>query len=341
MKTGRTIWFTGLSGSGKSTLANRLKAALDARDINTVLLDGDILRRGLNRDLGFSALDRTENIRRAGEVAKILTDEGYTVIAAFITPLEDIRRAVRSIFDPGCFTEIFLDCPLSECENRDVKGLYRRAREGRIPEFTGISAPFERPCCPDLIVSTVGCSVQASLDAILTYLEQDLPHVDKKRPKASARPASKRRVAVVGLDSVPAGLIFGEYRHLMPNVQSLMDHGVWGALRSTDPPITIPAWTSITSGKDPGELGLYGFRNRNGYDYDLTVADSSKVHVKRVWDHLEEAGLRSVLVGIPQTYPARPHSGITIADFLAPSIDERFTFPADLACSLNSLAGGE
>jgi adenylyl-sulfate kinase len=340
MKKGRTIWFTGLSGSGKSTLASGLKTALDARGVNTILLDGDILRKGLNRDLGFSALDRTENIRRAGEIAKILTDEGYTVIAAFITPLEVIRQAVRSLFDPDCFTEIFLDCPLSECENRDVKGLYFRARKGQIPEFTGISAPFERPCSPDIVVSTSGCSAQESLDAVLAYLDRKPNGAAGNCSPAPVHGSGSKRVAVVGLDSVPAGLIFGEYRHLMPNVQALTEHGLWGSLRSTDPPITIPAWTSITSGKDPGELGLYGFRNRSGFDYNLTVADSSKVQVKRVWDHLEERGLKSALVGIPQTYPARPHNGLTVADFLAPRIDERFTYPPDLVSELNSRAGG-
>ncbi len=103
----------------------------------------------------------------------MLTDEGLIVIAAFITPLESIRKAVRSVFAPDCFTEIFLDCPLSECEYRDVKGLYHRARNGEIQEFTGISAPFERPCSSNLIVSTAGCSVQQSLEIILSYLDQD------------------------------------------------------------------------------------------------------------------------------------------------------------------------
>ena len=148
--SGKTIWFTGLSGSGKSTLSSMLKIVLESRGDPVVLLDGDALRSGLNRDLGFSALDRAENIRRAAEVAKILCDAGHTVLAAFITPLESLRQAVRSLFRPDAFVEVFLDCPLAVCETRDPKGLYCRARKGDIPEFTGISSPFERPCASEL-----------------------------------------------------------------------------------------------------------------------------------------------------------------------------------------------
>src|SRR5512139_3457271 len=126
MQSGKTIWFTGLSASGKSTLSEILKVVLETRGISVVLLDGDVLRQGLNRDLGFSEQDRTENLRRAGEVAKILSDIGHTVIAAFITPLESVRKSLRALFAEGEFVEIFLDCPLDVCESRDPKGLYRR-----------------------------------------------------------------------------------------------------------------------------------------------------------------------------------------------------------------------
>ncbi len=376
--TGRTIWFTGLSGSGKSTLSVHIKAALEERGLPTILLDGDKLRYGLNRDLGFTAADRAENIRRAGELAKLLTSEGYIVLAAFITPMESLRRAVRGLFNGAGFTEIFLDCPLAECEKRDPKGLYRKARCGLIPEFTGISAPFERPEGADLVISTHGCSIEHCVEEILEHIIGDngrrpawvsckddatdnaasvRPVPESPAPRddgngglgtislpfnaVPAQPAARKRVAVIGLDCVPARFLFGEYARMTPNLQLLARHGAWGTLRSTDPPITIPAWTTITTGKDPGELGVYGFRNRVGRDYPLKTTDAGAVIEPRVWDYLEDAGLESLLIGIPHTYPAHSHAGITIAGFPAPGIDERFTHPPELAQSLGSLAGGE
>lgn len=149
-----TVWFTGLSGSGKSTLALALEAELHSRKVWSYVLDGDNIRFGLNRDLGFSAADRTENIRRVGEVARLFCDSGLIVLTAFISPYLRDRELVRSLHTPSTFVEVYLNTPLEECERRDEKGLYRKARNGEIEEFTGISAPYEPPVDPELVVDT-------------------------------------------------------------------------------------------------------------------------------------------------------------------------------------------
>jgi len=148
------LWFTGLSGSGKSTLARRVEKALFARGCQSYVLDGDNIRFGLNRDLGFSPEDRTENIRRIGEVAKLMVDAGLITITAFISPYRSDRDANRELVSEGDFLEIFCRCELAECERRDPKGLYKKARAGEIKEFTGISAPYEEPLQPELVVDT-------------------------------------------------------------------------------------------------------------------------------------------------------------------------------------------
>lgn len=149
---GQTVWFTGLSGSGKSTLAFAVEEALVARGVAAYVLDGDNVRFGLNRDLGFSAADRTENVRRIGEVCRLFQDAGLVVLSAFISPYRADRDAVRALHPEGSFVEVFVDAPLDICEARDVKGLYARARTGEIPEFSGISAPYEAPEAPDITV---------------------------------------------------------------------------------------------------------------------------------------------------------------------------------------------
>ena len=149
---GRTVWFTGLSGSGKSTLAFAVEEALVARGVAAYVLDGDNVRFGLNRDLGFSAADRTENVRRIGEVCRLFQDAGLVALSAFISPYRADRDAVRALHPEGSFVEVFVDTPLEICEARDVKGLYARARTGEIPEFSGISAPYEAPDAPDITV---------------------------------------------------------------------------------------------------------------------------------------------------------------------------------------------
>jgi len=149
---GQTVWFTGLSGSGKSTLAFAVEEALVARGVAAYVLDGDNVRFGLNRDLGFSAEDRTENVRRIGEVCRLFQDAGLVVLSAFISPYRADRDAVRALHPEGSFVEVFVDTPLEICEARDVKGLYARARTGEIPEFSGISAPYEAPEAPDITV---------------------------------------------------------------------------------------------------------------------------------------------------------------------------------------------
>ena len=150
--SGRTVWFTGLSGSGKSTLAFAVEEALVARGVAAYVLDGDNVRFGLNRDLGFSAADRTENVRRIGEVCRLFQDAGLVVLSAFISPYRADRDAVRALHPEGSFVEVFVDTPLEICEARDVKGWYARARTGEIPEFSGISAPYEAPDAPDITV---------------------------------------------------------------------------------------------------------------------------------------------------------------------------------------------
>jgi len=168
---GCTVWLTGLSGSGKSTIAVALEKALWGRGVRAFILDGDNVRHGLNKNLGFSPADRTENIRRIGEVAKLLTDGGMVAVTAFISPYRADRDQVRAILQPGDFIEVLVDCPLEVCEQRDVKGLYQKARAGQIPEFTGISAPYEPPLHPELTIRTHTQGVDESVRQIVAHLE--------------------------------------------------------------------------------------------------------------------------------------------------------------------------
>ena len=167
----QVLWFTGLSGSGKSTIANALEQALHARGIRTYVLDGDNVRLGLNSDLGFTDGDRVENIRRVGEVAKLMVDAGVVVLTAFISPFEAERSMVRSLFEDGEFFEIFVDTPLEVAELRDPKGLYQKARRGEIPNFTGIDSPYEAPEKPDLRLETSKQSVDQAVDEIMKFLK--------------------------------------------------------------------------------------------------------------------------------------------------------------------------
>jgi adenylylsulfate kinase len=167
---GATLWFTGLSGSGKSTVAVALEKALWDRNVRSYILDGDNVRHGLNNDLGFSPEDRTENIRRIGEVAKLFTEAGVLNLTAFISPYRADRDRVRALMKPGDFIEVYVDCPLGVCEQRDVKGLYAKARAGKIPEFTGISAPYEAPEKPEIVLKTGELSEQQSVAVLLEYL---------------------------------------------------------------------------------------------------------------------------------------------------------------------------
>lgn len=169
---GCTIWLTGLSGSGKSTLAVAAETLLAERGHHTYILDGDNIRQGLNENLGFSPEDRTENIRRIGEVAKLFTDAGSLVFSAFISPYRSDREAVREIMADGDFVEVYLATSLEICEERDVKGLYAKARKGEIPEFTGVSAPYEEPASPELVVDTGGQSLDESVAVLIEYLDK-------------------------------------------------------------------------------------------------------------------------------------------------------------------------
>ena len=169
---GVVIWFTGLSGSGKSTLANEVEAALFERGCHTYILDGDNIRHGLNKDIGFSPKDREENIRRIGEVAHLFAQAGVIVMTAFISPYLADREMARKLNKEGEFIEIYCRCSLEECERRDTKGLYKKARAGEVKEFTGISAPYEEPVQPELILDTDKETLKESAGNVLAYLEK-------------------------------------------------------------------------------------------------------------------------------------------------------------------------
>jgi bifunctional enzyme CysN/CysC len=166
----RVLWFTGLSGAGKSTIANMVERRLHAMGRHTFLLDGDNVRHGLNKDLGFTDADRVENIRRVGEVAKLMADAGLIVLTAFISPFRAERQMVRAMFPPGEFIEIWIDTPLAEAERRDVKGLYRKARAGELRNFTGIDSPYEQPLNPDIRIDTMGMTSEGAASHIVDLL---------------------------------------------------------------------------------------------------------------------------------------------------------------------------
>jgi adenylylsulfate kinase len=174
MQEPRLIWLTGLSGSGKSTLALRLEHYLFHNGFKVFLLDGDNVRNGLNKDLGFSESDRKENLRRVGEMAKVMLDAGLIVICAFISPYEKERQAVKQIIGPERFTEVHVNCCIEVCESRDTKGLYAKARKGIIPDFTGISAPYEPPASPDVLVNTHTEDINESLLKIIQVIESKI-----------------------------------------------------------------------------------------------------------------------------------------------------------------------
>ncbi|MCH4562970.1 adenylyl-sulfate kinase [Halomonas sp. EGI 63088] len=164
---GKCVWFTGLSGSGKSTLANELEVRLNRLGYHTMLLDGDNVRHGLCRDLGMSAADRAENIRRIGEVARLFTEAGLIVITAFISPFREDRQNARDLFAEGEFVEVHVATPLGVCEQRDPKGLYKKARVGKIQDFTGINSPYEPPLNPDVVIDTSNCLKGQRVDELL------------------------------------------------------------------------------------------------------------------------------------------------------------------------------
>jgi bifunctional enzyme CysN/CysC len=166
-----TVWFTGLSGAGKSTTANLVEKLLHEKGKHTYLLDGDNVRHGLNRDLGFSDIDRAENVRRVAEVAKLMVDAGLIVLVCLISPFRSERRMAREMMEEGEFIEVFIDTPLGECARRDPKGLYKRAIAGEIPNFTGISSPYEAPESPELHILTVENGPLELASKIVDYLE--------------------------------------------------------------------------------------------------------------------------------------------------------------------------
>ena len=169
----RVIWFTGLSGSGKSTIANATEKVLHDMGLQTYILDGDNVRMGLTKDLGFSHEDRTENIRRIAEVANLFADSGSIILTAFISPYRDDRDNAREIIGNEDFIEVFVSADLSVCEERDPKGLYKKARAGEIKGFTGIDAPYEEPINPELVVETDKCDIEACAQIVIEYLVKE------------------------------------------------------------------------------------------------------------------------------------------------------------------------
>lgn len=172
------IWFTGLSGSGKSTLAVTLERELFARGYICRILDGDNIRSGINKNLGFSPEDREENIRRIAEVGKLFVDSGIITISAFISPTNDVRKLARDIIGEDNFMEIYVSTPIEECERRDVKGLYKEARAGVIKEFTGVSQPFEAPANPAISINTQGIPLEESIEKVLSIV---LPKIEPRK----------------------------------------------------------------------------------------------------------------------------------------------------------------
>jgi len=164
------LWFTGLSGSGKTTIANIVEDYLHQQNIRTYILDGDNVRHGLNGDLGFSEVDRKENIRRIGEVSKLFIDAGVMVLTSFISPFQEDRQLVRSLVQDSEFIEVHVHCPLEVCEERDIKGLYKKARKGEIKHFTGIDSPYEKPDDPEIIIDTSILSIEEASSKIINYL---------------------------------------------------------------------------------------------------------------------------------------------------------------------------
>ena len=170
----KTIWFTGLSGAGKSTLANAIEKELTVRGRHTMLLDGDNIRLGINKNLGFTEKDRIENIRRVSEVAKLMNDAGLIVLTAFISPYRADRRRARQIIGDDDFIEVYVSTPIEECEKRDVKGLYKKARDGEIPNFTGVNAPYEAPEQPEITIDTSRQPLDETVALLMQKLEQYL-----------------------------------------------------------------------------------------------------------------------------------------------------------------------
>ena len=169
---GAILWFTGLSGAGKSTVSSNVEAALHERGILTMVLDGDNIRHGLCSDLGFSETDRQENIRRIGETAKLFMESGVVILTAFISPFRSDRQIARGLVKEQDFSEIYIECPLDVCEQRDIKGLYKKARKGEINNFTGISSPYEVPENANLTINTDELSIEECVNKVIEYCEQ-------------------------------------------------------------------------------------------------------------------------------------------------------------------------
>lgn len=195
--TGVVVWLTGMSGAGKSTIARALVARMQTLHVRSTMLDGDILRMGLNADLGFSSEDRTENLRRVAHVAALFSDEGFIAVTATISPEPEHRENARRIVGTGSFVEVFVDTPLHVCESRDPKGLYKRARRGEIPQFTGLGAAYCPPVDPDVVVRTQNASVDECTQQIIDYLIV-AQHLESKRKLRNVLLSGVQRASVGG-----------------------------------------------------------------------------------------------------------------------------------------------
>lgn len=184
-QTAKVIWFTGLSGSGKSTIAKGLENELHLRGYLTFVLDGDNVRSGINNNLGFSDEDRRENIRRVSEVAKILFEAGVITICSFVSPTEDLREITRQVIGKQNLVEVFVNTPIEECERRDVKGLYQKARRGEIKDFTGISAPFDAPINPDVELITEDRTIYETVQEVLRYILPKVKYLGGEKQESS------------------------------------------------------------------------------------------------------------------------------------------------------------